>query len=77
MKHQSPPAETGVWIGPEGDFTPAEYATLANLGAAPFELGPLTLRAETAALAACAILAAELRRRWAREAPNEKRLDKF
>lgn len=43
------PAQT-VWIGPEGDFTPAESDTLAAAGIAPVTLGPIVLRVETAAL---------------------------
>jgi 16S rRNA (uracil1498-N3)-methyltransferase len=39
-------------IGPEGDFTPEEIASLGNQGALFFSLGGLTLRSETAAIAA-------------------------
>lgn len=44
-----------VAIGPEGDFSPAEYDALKASGAIPVSLGPLVLRAETAAIAALAI----------------------
>jgi len=43
-----------VAIGPEGGFSPAETRRLAGAGFALCSLGPRTLRAETAALAACA-----------------------
>ena len=48
----------GVLIGPEGGFSPEEFEALAKAPAVePVSLGPNTLRAETAALAACAVLA--------------------
>lgn len=43
-------------VGPEGDFTPEERAALAAAGARAVGLGPLRLRAETAAVAALAYL---------------------
>ena len=42
-----------VFVGPEGDFTAAEYAQLRDFGAAPVCLGPNVLRAETAAMVMC------------------------
>ena len=39
-------------IGPEGDFTEEEYDVLSTSGAALFSMGGLTLRSETAAIAA-------------------------
>ncbi len=51
-----------VAIGPEGDFTPAEEALAMQHGFIPVTLGPLILRAETAAITTLAILAHELRR---------------
>lgn len=39
-------------VGPEGGFSPGESKTLANFGFAMHSLGPRTLRAETAAIAA-------------------------
>jgi len=50
------PRSVAVWIGPEGDFTPAEYAAIRAIGAQPITLGPLVLRADTAAITALAIL---------------------
>lgn len=35
-------------IGPEGDFSPAEYAAAMQCGFAPISLGPIILRVETA-----------------------------
>lgn len=51
-----------VVVGPEGDLTPQEARTLEGAGAVPFTLGPLVLRAETAAIAALAVLQHECRR---------------
>ena len=47
-------------IGPEGDFTAAELDLARSAGCVPLSLGPLTLRAETAALYALSILHHEL-----------------
>ena len=52
-----------LWIGPEGDFTPAEYAAIERLGATPITLGPLVLRADTAAIACLAVANHELQPR--------------
>ena len=49
-----------ILIGPEGDFTPAEIAAAKSAGCLPLSLGPLVLRAETAALYALSILHHEL-----------------
>ncbi|MBR1871529.1 MAG: 16S rRNA (uracil(1498)-N(3))-methyltransferase [Kiritimatiellae bacterium] len=49
--------DAGVFIGPEGDFSPAELAALLAM-AQPVSLGPTVLRAETAAIFAVAVLAA-------------------
>jgi 16S rRNA (uracil1498-N3)-methyltransferase len=51
-----------VAIGPEGDFTPDEEAVFRAAGAVPVTLGPLVLRAETAALAALAVIGDHARR---------------
>jgi 16S rRNA (uracil1498-N3)-methyltransferase len=50
-----------ILIGPEGDFSPEEYKSALNKGYKPTTLGPLVLRAETAGLAALAILGNEFR----------------
>ena len=49
-----------VWIGPEGDFTDAELDAIEASGAKPITLGPLVLRADTAAIASLAVLRAEI-----------------
>ena len=48
--------ELKVFIGPEGGFTKGELEYAAEKGAKSFSLGKHTLRAETAALAATAII---------------------
>ena len=47
----------GVFVGPEGDFTPDELNALLKV-AVPVSLGPTILRAETAAIFALSVLAA-------------------
>ena len=59
-KHGSLPQNTGVWIGPEGDFTLAELKAIQNSGAQPIVLGRLVLRVETAAVYCLSILNYEL-----------------
>ncbi len=61
LKQITPAASVAVLIGPEGDFTPQEEARAFAAGFAPVTLGPLILRAETAAIATLAILGHELR----------------
>ncbi len=58
--HKSLPASTCVWIGPEGDFSPAEMNLIKDDGALPITLGPLVLRVETAATYCLSILNYEL-----------------
>jgi 16S rRNA (uracil1498-N3)-methyltransferase len=53
----NPPRSVAVLIGPEGDFSPAEYAAFRAAGAQPISLGPHVLRVETAATAVLAVLA--------------------
>jgi 16S rRNA (uracil1498-N3)-methyltransferase len=43
-------------VGPEGGWTAPERAALTDLACLPAGLGPRTLRTETAALAAAALL---------------------
>ncbi len=50
-----------IAIGPEGDFTPGEYALLRESGFVPVTLGPLVLRSDTAAIAALAVAGEILR----------------
>lgn len=49
-----------IVIGPEGDFTSGELSELISRGFMCVSLGALTLRAETASIAALAVLSAEL-----------------
>ena len=58
--HQRRPASVCVWIGPEGDFSPAEVESIRQTGALPITLGPLILRSETAATFALSIINYEL-----------------
>lgn len=58
----APPASALLLIGPEGDFSPAELAAARAAHFQSLSLGPLILRAETAAIAALALAAYELRR---------------
>ena len=47
----------GIFVGPEGDFTPDELRALLDV-AAPVSFGPTILRAETAAIFGLSVLAA-------------------
>ena len=49
------PDGLSVYVGPEGDFTPAELAALMEI-ATPVNFGPTILRAETAAIFAVSVL---------------------
>ena len=59
----SSPVKIVVWIGPEGDFTPAEVNAIRGQGAQAITLGPLILRSETAAIYTLSILSYELQAR--------------
>jgi 16S rRNA (uracil1498-N3)-methyltransferase len=54
------PERIAVWVGPEGDFTPAELNAIKAGGALPITLGPLVLRSETAAMYCLSVLNYEL-----------------
>jgi 16S rRNA (uracil1498-N3)-methyltransferase len=54
------PRSVCVWVGPEGDFTPAETETIKAHGTLPITLGRLVLRTETAAIYCLSILNYEL-----------------
>ena len=60
-EHRRAPKSIGVWVGPEGDFSAAEYAAIQGAGARPITLGPLVLRVETAATYCLSVLNYELR----------------
>jgi 16S rRNA (uracil1498-N3)-methyltransferase len=54
------PDSLGLWIGPEGDFTPDELEMITASGAHPVSFGSRVLRAETAAVYGLSILNYEL-----------------
>ncbi|MDB6015716.1 MAG: Ribosomal small subunit methyltransferase [Pedosphaera sp.] len=58
------PKTTCVWIGPEGDFTPAEMNAVKSAGVLPITLGRLVLRSETAALYSLSVLNYELQSKY-------------
>lgn len=59
-EHPQLPRTVCVWVGPEGDFTPAELNAIKGSGALPITLGRLVLRAETAAVYCLSVLNYEL-----------------
>lgn len=59
-EHGRSPQTVAVIVGPEGDFSPAEYAAFKTAGAKPITLGPLVLRVETAAAYGLAVVNYEL-----------------
>lgn len=61
LRHRGGSQGVALVIGPEGDFSTSEYAALRQGGFIPVTLGPLVLRAETAAIASMAIVAEALR----------------
>ncbi len=48
--------KASIIIGPEGDLSPAEKQRLYDAGAVAVGLGPRVMRAETAAVVACAVV---------------------
>src|SRR5205814_10224329 len=46
-EHGCRPGSVCIWVGPEGDFTVEEVASVASAGASAISLGPLVLRTET------------------------------
>lgn len=58
------PQTVCVWVGPEGDFTPAEMNLIKSAGALPITLGRLVLRSETAATYSLSILNYELQSKY-------------
>lgn len=59
-EHGRPPQSLCVWVGPEGDFTPAELDAAQTAGARPITLGRLVLRSETAATCCLSVLQYEM-----------------
>lgn len=51
----------GIFVGPEGDFTPEELSSLLEISV-PVSFGPTILRAETAAIFGVSVLAAAIAR---------------
>ena len=62
QRHGRLPASACVWVGPEGDFTAEEVGAVTKSGALPITLGPLVLRADTAAVYCLSVLSYELQR---------------
>lgn len=54
------PKHITIFVGPEGDFTPREITLAKSQGCQPVTLGPIILRADTAALYCLGILTYEL-----------------
>ncbi len=54
------PKRVTIFVGPEGDFTPAEIAMAKSYGCQPVTLGPIILRTETAAIYCMSVLGHEL-----------------
>jgi len=59
-QNNRPPRSACLWIGPEGDFSPAEVQLVQSAGALPITLGKLILRTETAAVYCLSMLNYEL-----------------
>jgi 16S rRNA (uracil1498-N3)-methyltransferase len=59
-EHKRLPVTACVWIGPEGDFSPAEMNSIKSKGALPITLGRLVLRSDTAAIYSLSVLNYEL-----------------
>jgi len=71
LRRPSPPKSAAIWIGPEGDFTPAELKAIKGSGAHPITLGPLVLRTETAASYCLSILNYELHATINKDSPDQ------
>ena len=61
--HGKVPNTLALWVGPEGDFTPAELEAVQVAGARPMTMGRLVLRCETAAVYGLSVLNYELQSR--------------
>jgi len=59
-EHRRNPTSLAVWVGPEGDFTADEIQSVQAAGAKSITLGPLVLRADTAAVYCLSVLNYEL-----------------
>lgn len=58
--HGKMPERIGIWVGPEGDFSPREYALLQDSGVRAVTLGGNILRCETAVISLLAISQQEI-----------------
>ncbi|MBA4149758.1 MAG: 16S rRNA (uracil(1498)-N(3))-methyltransferase [Verrucomicrobia bacterium] len=58
--NQRAPKSVCIWVGPEGDFTPAEVEQIIASGVMPITLGRLVLRCETAAIYCLSVISYEL-----------------
>ena len=58
--HEARPPRVTILIGPEGDFTPAEYGEASQAGFQRITLGAIILRVETAAIFCLSVLSYEL-----------------
>jgi 16S rRNA (uracil1498-N3)-methyltransferase len=56
LSQVGPVSKLGIFIGPEGGFSPDEVALARQLDARVISLGPRIMRAETAGLALCAAI---------------------
>ncbi len=59
-EHQRKPKAICAWVGPEGDFTPAEMNAIRSAGGLPITLGQHVLRSETAAIYCLSVINYEL-----------------
>ncbi|NQU38606.1 MAG: 16S rRNA (uracil(1498)-N(3))-methyltransferase [Lentisphaerae bacterium] len=57
------PSSISLVIGPEGDLTPAEMASVYRAGAIGISMGPFVLRTDTAALFGLSVLASRVAKR--------------
>ncbi|MDB6020499.1 MAG: Ribosomal small subunit methyltransferase [Pedosphaera sp.] len=64
QEKQRLPKTVCVWVGPEGDFTPAEMSAVKSAGVLPITLGRLVLRSETAAIYSLSVLNYELQSKY-------------
>ncbi len=60
QRHGSRPQSLAIWIGPEGDFSPAEVNVIQASGAEPISLGRAVLRTDTATVCCLSVLNYEL-----------------
>lgn len=59
-QHGRRPRTLAVWVGPEGDYTPAEVQAVQAAGGLPISLGRTVLRSDTAAIYCLSVLNYEL-----------------